>query len=309
MSTQSSGEQPPNRLQLRRVAIIGLGLMGGSLALALRRAGVAAEIVGCGRQVLIDRAREMGAIDSGSTDACEAVTGSDTVVLCTPVETSIALMKQIAPHVAPGAVITDVGSTKQSFADAACELFGAQAAQRVLPGHPLAGRELSGLEHATADLYEGCVWVLTPLSGCAKDHISGTQTDELTLAQQALRSALEAIGARVILTSAAEHDRVLAYTSHLPQVLSTALALTLAENFASGDPALAIHGGGLRTMLRLAGSEPKMWEQIAASNRENIAQALEHMESTLRALRKSLGDPEFRAKFEQAREFAKFLKG
>ncbi len=97
---------------LRRVAIIGLGLMGGSLALALRRAGVAAEIVGCGRQVLIDRARQMGALDSGSTDACQAVAGSDYVVLCTPVETSIALMKQIAPHLAPGAVITDVGSTE-----------------------------------------------------------------------------------------------------------------------------------------------------------------------------------------------------
>ncbi len=299
---------------LRRVAIIGLGLMGGSLALALRRAGVAAKTVGCGRQVLIDRARGMGALDSGSTDPCEAVAGSDYVVLCTPVETSIALMKQIAPHLAPGAVITDVGSTKQSFANAACELFGTEAAERVLPGHPIAGRELSGLEHATADLYDGCVWVLTPLSNPSKPTtgLPGTRQSEdadLTPAQQALRSALEAIGARVVLTSAAEHDRVLAYTSHLPQMLSTALALTLAENFEAGDPALEIHGGGLRTMLRLAGSEPKMWEQIAASNRDNIAQALEQMESTLRQLRESLGEAEFRAKFEQAREFAKFMKG
>jgi prephenate dehydrogenase len=314
---------------LNRVAIIGLGLMGGSLALALRRARVtgerlarkpvAAEIVGCGRQVLIDRAREMGAIDSGSTDACEAVAGSDYVVLCTPVETSIALMKQIAPHLGPQTVITDVGSTKQSFAAAACELFGVQAAERVLPGHPLAGRELSGLEHATADLYDGCVWVLTPLSPGANVHpstrVPGTTPEaapahaELTAAQRALRAALEAIGARVVLTSPAEHDRVLAYTSHLPQMLSTALSLALAENFAAGDPALEIHGGGLRTMLRLAGSEPKMWEQIAASNRENIAEALESLESALRHLRERLGEAEFRAKFEQAREFAKFLKG
>ncbi len=294
---------------LRRVAIIGLGLMGGSLALALRRAGVAAKTVGCGRQVLIDRARGMGALDSGSTDPCEAVAGSDYVVLCTPVETSIALMKQIAPHLAPGAVITDVGSTKQSFANAACELFGTEAAERVLPGHPIAGRELSGLEHATADLYDGCVWVLTPLSQCMKGKRAASDPMDLPPAQQALRSALEAIGARVVLTSAAEHDRVLAYTSHLPQMLSTALALTLAENFEAGDPALEIHGGGLRTMLRLAGSEPKMWEQIAASNRDNIAQALEQMESTLRQLRESLGEAEFRAKFEQARDFAKFMKG
>jgi prephenate dehydrogenase len=282
---------------LPRVAVIGLGLMGGSLALALRRAGAASHIVGCGRQVLIDRARQMGAIDSGSTDACEAVTGSDYVVLCTPVETSIVLMAQIAPHLRPQALITDVGSTKETFAIAARELFGTQAAARVLPGHPLAGRELSGLEHATADLYQGCVWVLTPVAETT-----------LTASQLAFASALQAIGARVVFSTPAEHDRILAYTSHLPQMLSTALALTLQGAFAANDPALEIHGGGLRTMLRLAGSEPKMWEQIAASNCRNIAEALEHMESTLRAMRQALGQPEFRAKFEQAREFAKFLK-
>ncbi len=283
---------------LRRVAVIGLGLMGGSLALALRRAGVAEHVVGCGRQVLIDRAREMGAIDSGSTDAGEAVSGCDYVVLCTPVETSIAMMSQIAPRLLPQAVITDVGSTKQAFADAACELFGDDAATRVLPGHPLAGRELSGLEHATADLYRGCIWVLSPLG-------AGSQ---LTAEQKAWASALEAIGARVVYSAPEEHDRVLAYTSHLPQMLSTALALTLAENFAPGAPGLEIHGNGLRTMLRLAASEPKMWEQIAASNRHNIAQALESLETTLRILREKLGEAEFRAKFEQAREFAKSIQ-
>ncbi len=307
---------------LARVTVIGLGLMGGSLALAMRRAGVATHLVGCGRQVLIDRAREMSAIDSGSTDPCEAVAGSDYVVLCTPVENSIALMAQIAPHLGPATVITDVGSTKQSFADAACEIFGAKAAERVLPGHPLAGRELSGLEHASADLYHGCVWVLTPLTGTepmegrgpteATGPLEGRGTAEsagLTPAQRPLRAALEAIGARVVLTTPAEHDRVLAYTSHLPQMLSSALSLTLAESFAAADPALAIHGNGLRTMLRLAGSEPKMWEQIAASNRENIAAALERMEAELRQLREGLGQPEFRAKFERAREFAKLIKG
>lgn len=281
---------------LTRVAIIGLGLMGGSLALALRRAGLASHIVGCGRQVLIDRAREMGAIDSGSTDAGEAVSGCEYVILCTPVETSIALMSQIAPRLAPNALITDVGSTKQSFADAARELFGSEARRRVLPGHPLAGRELSGLEHATEDLYRSCIWVLTPLNS------------ELTAAQQSLAAALEAIGARVLFSTPAEHDRVLAYTSHLPQMLSTALALTLSQNFQPEAPGLEIHGNGLRTMLRLAGSEPKMWEQIAASNRLNLARALESMEASIRELRQSLGQPEFRIKFEQGRDFAKLLK-
>ena len=287
------------RTPLKRVSVIGLGLMGGSLALALRRAGLASHITGCGREVLVQRGIEMGALDSGCQDACQAVAESDYVFLCTPVETSIALMSQIAPHLRDGAVVTDVGSTKETFAAAAREIFGAQAAERVLPGHPLAGRELSGLEHASADLYDDCVWVLTPLSDDAG----------MTDAQQALVSALKTIKARVVLTTPQQHDRTLAYTSHLPQMVSTALSLTLAETFAADDPGLQIHAGGLRTMLRLAASEPKMWEQIAGSNQQNISAALERMESALKAMRESLGQPEFRAKFEQAREFAKFTRG
>jgi prephenate dehydrogenase len=290
------------RTPLNRVSVIGLGLMGGSLALALRRAGLASHIVGCGREVLVQRAMGMGAIDSGCQDPCEAVADSDYVFLCTPVETSIALMALMAPHLRPGAVVTDVGSTKETFAAAAREIFGAKASERVLPGHPLSGRELSGLEHASADLYDDCVWVLTPLADGVTD------AAPLPAAQQALVSALKKIKARVVFSTPQQHDRILAYTSHLPQMLSTALSLTLAETFAADDPALQIRAGGLRTMLRLAGSEPKMWEQIAASNQQNIAAALERMEATLKTLRESLGQPEFRAKFEQAREFAKFVK-
>jgi prephenate dehydrogenase len=293
--TPPSGSSAP----LGRVSIIGLGLMGGSLAMALRRAGAAGHITGCGRAVLCQRGFDEGFLDAGTQSAEEAVSGADYVFLCTPVETSRALLAQIASHLAPGAVVSDVGSTKEGFAAAAREIFGEEAAARVLPGHPLAGRELSGLEHATADLYEGCLWVLTPL----------VKEQTWSASQQALVSALEKIGARVVRSTPAEHDRILAYTSHLPQMLSTALALTLAEAFEQNDPALEIHAGGLRTMLRLAGSEPKMWEQIGTSNRANIAGALEQMESTLKKLRESLGKPEFRAEFERAREFAKFLKG
>jgi prephenate dehydrogenase len=312
-----------NRPSLNRVSVIGLGLMGGSLAMALRRAGLASHIVGCGREVLVQRAIEMGAIDAGTQSAADAAAESDYVFLCTPVETSITLLAQIAPHLRQAALVTDVGSTKQTFAAAAQEIFGPQAAERVLPGHPLAGRELSGLEHASADLYQGCVWVLTPLAGgVANDVANGVANGaangvaenvasgaEMTAAQRLLVSALETIGARVVLSTPWEHDRTLAYTSHLPQMLSTALSLALAETFAADDAALQVHAGGLRTMLRLAASEPKMWEQIAASNQQNISDALERMEAALKTLRQSLGQPEFRAKFEQAREFAKFLKG
>jgi len=285
-------------VSLNRVTIIGLGLMGGSLALALKRAALATHIVGCGRrQVVVDQALEMGAVDSGSTSAAEAVAESDFIFLCTPVETSIQLMREIAPHLKPDALLTDVGSTKQSFAAAARKIFGAQASARVLPGHPLAGREVSGLEHATDDLYSGSVWALTPLD--ASSHES----------HGLLRAALEAIGARVVCVSPEEHDNVLAYTSHLPQMLSTALSMTLAQRFADEqNPALQIHAGGLRSMLRLAASDPVMWEQIASSNAANIAEALECFEHELRTLRESLGKPDFRHRFEAAREFAKLVK-
>jgi len=287
---------------LHRITVIGLGLMGGSLGLALRRAGVVAYVVGCGREELQRRAIALGAIDSGSKDAGDAVAESDFVFLCTPVETSIKLLAQIAPRLKPGALITDVGSTKAAFAAAALEIFGASANERVLPGHPLAGREVSGLEYSSADLYAGCLWVLTPIEGAAEESSISTHRE--------LRGALEAIGARVIFNTPEEHDRTLAYTSHLPQMLSSALSLTLERAFGSPkNPGLQVHAGGLRTMLRLAQSDPVMWEQIAASNTGNIAEALEALEAELRELRKSLGSPEFRARFEAAREFAKFLKG
>lgn len=295
-----------DRMALNRVTVIGLGLMGGSLALALRRAGLTTHIVGCGRPELQRRALEMSAIDSGSADAGDAVAESDYVFLCTPVETSIALLAKIAPRLKAGALVSDVGSTKNAFAIAAREIFGASAGERVLPGHPLAGREVSGLQHASADLYAGCLWILTPIAVEAKTDPVPAQSGSLPALR--LISALEAIGARVIFSTPEEHDRTLAYTSHLPQMLSSALSLTLERRFGAGNPALQVHAGGLRTMLRLAESDPAMWEQIAASNRENLAGALESMEAELRNLRESLGSAEFRTKFEQARKFAKVLR-
>lgn len=333
-ASSSRSRDASDRGDMKRVTVIGLGLMGGSLALALRGAGLVEHIVGCGREALLRRAKEMGAIDSGCSDAAEAVAESDFVFLCTPVETSIALLERIAPWLRPGALVTDVGSTKSEFAAAASRIFGASANERVLPGHPMAGSEVSGLEYAAADLYENCVWVLTPIAdeafadGGAGEAVEAPSAplDALEVAShdvgkvasqrvleiashRRLQAAIEAIGARVAFTSPTEHDRVLAHTSHLPQMLSTALALTLEGVFGGGNPALQVHAGGLRSMLRLAKSDPVMWEQIADSNRINIADALERMEAELKALRESLGSPEFRTKFERAREFAKFLEG
>ncbi len=178
-----------NRESLKRVTVIGLGLMGGSLALALRRAGLAEHIVGCGRAELLRRAQEMGAIDSGCTDAAESVAESDFVFLCTPVETSIALARTASrPACVPERWSPTWAAPRAHSPTAAREIFGASANEHVLPGHPLAGREVSGLEYAAADLYAGCLWVLTPLahggglqamrSDCLAPHVaSGTGGD------------------------------------------------------------------------------------------------------------------------------------
>ncbi len=150
--------------------------------------------------------------------------------------------------------------------------------------------------------------------GAAAERGAGGVANDLAktpiASHRTLQAAIEAIGARVLFTTPDEHDRTLAYTSHLPQMLSTALALTLEAAFGTAhNPGLQIHAGGLRSMLRLARSEPAMWEQIAASNQQNIAEALACLEAELKALRERLGRPDFRPKFEQAREFAKFIKG
>lgn len=287
-------------MNLPRITVIGLGLIGGSLALALHRAGVAGHIVGCDGPEILRQALERGVIDSACESAGESVMESDFVFLCAPVESCIALLTEIAPRLPEGALVSDVGSTKNAFANAARELFGASAAARVLPGHPLAGGEVSGLEHASGELFAGCLWLLTPLEGPAEG--------SLIPSQQKLRTMLEALGAQVIYSTPEEHDRTLAYTSHLPQMLSTALALTLEQAFGRGNPAVQVHAGGLLSMLRLAGSDPVMWEQVATSNQENVAEALERMEAQLRLLRESLGSSEFRSKFQQGREFAQFLK-
>jgi len=292
---QNAAPIPPAELGM--VGIVGLGLMGGSLGLALRRRRLATQVIGCGRPALVTRAIEMGAIDSGTQDVLALAKECDVIFLCTPVETSIGLLRQIALVLKPAALITDVGSTKQSFAEAARDVFGAAAAERVLPGHPMAGSEKSGLENAVESLYEDCLWLLTPL---------GHRTTPL---QDALRRALKGVGARLAEVSPAEHDRTLAYTSHLPQMLSSVLAMTLEAHFGSPEnPALQLHAGGLNSMLRLAVSDPAMWEQIALSNPRNISSALERFEAELRHLRLCLEDGEFRRRFEAARDFALALR-
>ena len=273
-----------------RITIIGTGLIGGSFALAARRAGFTGPIIGCDRESVLLKARDFGAIDEGIASPEEAVQGSDLVVLATPVGSVIDLLERVGPLVPPNALITDVGSTKIEIMARARDIFGADAAKRFLPGHPMAGKEHSGIEFADGDLFNDAVWLLTPFLG-------------QDLAQANIASfidLLKKIGTRVLTFDPHEHDRICALVSHLPQMISTAFASTLVEELGDDTRAGAIGGRALREMTRIAGSPYSMWRDIALTNTKNIQDALLKLEQKLAHIRENLRTRELEEEFEQA---------
>ncbi len=282
-------------MSFKQVTIIGTGLIGGSLGLALRKRGLAGRIVGCDRAPVLKRAKECGAIDRGVTNVSEAVRGSDLIVLATPVIAIIDLIERLGPGLPTRTLVTDVGSTKSEIVKRATKSFGRSAAQRFLAGHPMAGKENSGVEFADADLFEGAVWLFTPLP---------RQNPHAGLCGEFLH-CVEKMGARVVLLDPAEHDRFCAWISHLPQMISTALAATLVDEFGAGAPLLDIGGRALRELTRISGSPYSMWRDIAITNRGNIADALHKLEQRLAHIRENLDSRELAAEFERAHELRK----
>jgi len=273
-----------------RITIIGTGLIGGSFALASRRAGFLGQIIGCDREAVLAKARDFGAIDQAIAAPEEAVKGSDLVVLATPVGSIIDLLERIGPLVSPDALITDVGSTKIEIMSRARDVFGTDVAKRFLPGHPMAGKENSGVEHADADLFRDAVWLLTPFLGQDLNHPNIAAFTEL----------LKKTGTRVLSFDPHEHDRICALVSHLPQMISTAFASTLVDELGDDPQAGAIGGRALREMTRIAGSPYSMWRDIALTNTKNIQDALLKLEQKLAHIRENLRTRELEEEFEQA---------
>lgn len=293
-------------MNFTQITVVGTGLIGGSFALALRKNGYTGRIVGCDHGSVLQRARERGLIDGAATDPAEAVRGSDLVVLATPIGAIFESMERMAPALEASALVTDVGSTKVEIVGRALALFGEQAARRFLPGHPLAGKESCGLEQADANLFRGAAWLLTPLPGQDLEQPPFSGFVRL----------VEGLGTQVIAMEPERHDRLCAWTSHLPQMLSTALAATLADvesglRAESGeDPGLSrFSGRGLRDMTRLAASPYSMWRDIALTNTENLSDALARLEQSLSRLRADLRSPELQTQFERAADFAKRVRG
>jgi len=277
---------------MRQITIVGIGLIGGSFALALRKAGFSGRIVGCDKPLVLAQAKRLGVIDIGMMELRQAVQGSDAILLATPVGAIIDVLEE-APTFPPDALITDVGSTKAAIVDRARSVFGDAAKTRFLPGHPMAGKENSGVTESTADLFQGAVWLFTP--------VAGQDLNQRTLAD--FVGWVEKVGARAMTIDPERHDEICAWVSHLPQMLSTALAASLYDEFEGDADTKAIGGRALREMTRIASSPYSMWRDIALTNTENIEQALMRLEQKLAHIRENLRTRELEEEFGRGQKF------
>ena len=282
-------------MPIRQITIIGTGLIGGSLGLALKKKKFAGRIVGCDRDAALAKARNRGAIDDGATDPGDAVRGSQLVVLATPVLAIVDLIERLGPVLPVKALLTDVGSTKTAVVERALNVFGKNAGKRFLGGHPMAGKESSGVEFADVDLFQGAAWFLTPMVG--------QNLNEGLFGEYA--GWIDQIGARIAMLPAVEHDRLCAWISHVPQMISTALAAALVEEFGAEAPVLAAGGRALQEMTRIAASPYSMWRDVAISNKKNLETALWKVEQRLAHIRENLATRQLAEEFELAHQLRK----
>lgn len=258
--------------------ILGLGLIGGSLARALRESGFSRRFIGWGhREASLRRGMELGVIDAFTLDLDEAIEQADILVLCTPTLTAAAMLETILPRLSGrNVVLTDVASVKGNLRDAAIAAAGAMPAQLVL-AHPIAGSERSGVDASCADLFVDHRVILTPEAG--------NDTDAVNL----VRAMWASTGAEVVEMTVDRHDAVLAATSHLPHVL----AYTLVDALAMADASEDIFGcaaGGFRDFTRIASSDPVMWRDIAIANQSALLDAIDLFGSHLERMRKAVSD-------------------
>jgi prephenate dehydrogenase len=265
--SQLAQGQPPI---FARIGIVGLGLIGGSIALAAREIWPASLVIAVDNKDVLETAMRLHAIDVAADDLI-VLAEADLVILAAPVRQNLAILAELDDNVRLPAVITDTGSTKREIVEAA----------KLLPprftfvgGHPLGGAAASGLEHARTDLFKGRPWLFTPTGDA-----SGDALDKLL-------SFTGALGAIPRVIDVAAHDRLLAYLSHLPQLTASALMTIVGD--AVGDEGLALAGRGLTDTTRLAGSPAEIWKDIAATNADEIGQALDGLIEALQDLRRDL---------------------
>lgn len=275
----------------KRMVIAGVGLIGGSLALVCKEKGIVSEIIGVGRsEGNLRDAVNIKAIDSYTSKIEDAVKGADIIVLATPVSSLIRLAKEMAPYLSPGAIVTDVGSVKGPVIEI----------EKIIPsntffvgGHPIAGKEKSGVKAASPGIFQGSRCILTPTPKTNPDALSTIQ------------SMWELSGARVICMEPERHDLIFAAVSHLPHVISYALVNTLLDLEGEEEGVISYSAGGFRDFTRIAASHPEMWRDICLMNRENIIMMLERYEEYIGRLKSLImkGDADgLFAEFDRAKK-------
>lgn len=260
---------------LNKVTIFGVGLIGGSFSLALKKAGAVRQVVGVGRSAKsLARARELGIIDTIGASMEDAVSGADLILVAAPVAQTELILASIHPYLQPGTIVTDAGSTKSDVVEAARKALGEKFAQFV-PGHPIAGREQNGPEAAIVDLYVGKKVVLTPLPENSGEDVSR------------VANAWQQCGAIIHSLTAQEHDRVFAAVSHLPHLLAYVLVDDIAKK-PHADLLFQYAASGFRDFTRIAGSSPEMWRDISLANQTALLDELDAYMARLNDLRGAL---------------------
>ncbi len=266
-------------MSIRQITIIGTGLIGGSFGLALKKSGFSGRIV--------------------QTDPIEAVRGSQLILLAAPVGAIIELIGRLGPALPPDALLTDTGGTKREIMAQAAKVFGGSVGQRFLGGHPMAGKERSGVEMAAPDLFQGATWFVAPSSG--------QKMDEGLIGEFLV--CIAKIGADIETIDVAEHDRLCGWISHLPQMLSTGLAAALVEEFGEDVSLLEAGGRALREITRISASPYGIWRDVVLTNKKNVGEALLKLEQKLAHIRENLDTRGLEDEFERAHKLKKVSPG
>jgi prephenate dehydrogenase len=280
-------------IRFQRIAVVGLGLIGGSLVKSLRRAQPECQIIGVDFQGVITSAREFLDEDFLPENLVRAVRDADLVLLAAPINAILQLLPEVAKAIRPGALVTDVGSTKSLIVEQAQKHFTGE--RYFIGGHPMAGREKGGWENADARLFENAAYVLTPAS-----NFPAPLLDSFT-------RLLQALGARVVMLEAATHDRIVADISHLPQLLAVALMNFITREGAQTELGLQLTAGGFRDMTRLAASPFEIWKDILAGNGANVRRSLQEFIVALQNLARDLENDNLEHRFKHAQQLRELL--
>jgi prephenate dehydrogenase len=282
---------------IERIAILGTGLLGTSVGLALRAAGFHGSIVGWNRSAEgAQVALAAGAIDSIAADPLQAARESQVILLALPIYATLDFMEKLAPLLGSDHLVTDVGSTKAQISAAASRLFNTPERAAFLPGHPMAGKERGGASLGDATLFRCAVWLFT-------DDPAARRSPHSTELVKGWREWVGAMGSKTLDLDPARHDELVGWVSHLPQFVATALSALLEEKVGAAPELKDVGGRALREMTRLGASPYSMWRDIAYTNTEAVAASLHALEQRLAHLRENLRTPELRDEFEQANRF------